>query len=145
MQGDLSALIKRVEKATGPDRRIDAEILCAFHGYVMHEESDPANGIFAFWDGKPWESTCHNCTIWPKVTASLDAALALVEEKLPDCDWECTTARHRKGFMAAVWYAEVFRADATTPALAIVLALLRALQSLQADRSPSPAEVKDAG
>jgi len=121
MQGDLTALIERAEKATGPDRELDLAI-CSALGCDMTGYED-AIGLGS-----------------ETYTSSLDAALALVEEKLPDCDWECTTARHRKGFMATVWYADVFRADATTPALAIVLALLRALQSQQEN-----SEVKDAG
>lgn len=86
MQADAStieALLERVEKATGPDRVLDAHLMCAVNGYVMHEDSDPAEGIFAFWSGEPWKSECSNCTSWAEVTASIDAALALVQEKLP--------------------------------------------------------------
>lgn len=81
---DLHSLLTRAEAATEPDRELDAYIMCALNGYTMHEDSNPNDGIFAFWDGAPWESTCHNCTIWPEVSASLDAALALVGEKLPE-------------------------------------------------------------
>lgn len=88
---DLKTLLAKIEAATGPDRRIDASIMCALRGYTMHEESDPANGIFAFWDGVPWKSTCHNCTSWPEITASLDAAIALVCEELPGWWWKVGT------------------------------------------------------
>lgn len=149
MQGDLTALIERVEKVPGPDRRLDAEIMCAFHGYAMHEESDPANGIFAFWDGEPWKSTCHNCTIWPEVTASLDEALALVEETLPGWDWSLRHSVSADGDVrygnAVLWVPSDPRDDEaprhwanhSSPVLALLLAMLLALQ---ADRSPSPTE-----
>lgn len=72
------SLIARLEAATGPDRELDAEIVCALNGYTIHEDTRqffPKH--FAFWSGKPWESLCSNCSSWPEYTSSLDAALSL--------------------------------------------------------------------
>lgn len=81
-----SDIIERLEKATGPDRVLDAAILLAIEGWTMHEDTDPKIGVFAFWEGEPWKSTCHNCSSWEAVTASIDAAIALVERMLPGCE-----------------------------------------------------------
>ena len=71
----LEALLARVSEGDGPDRELDGEIACAVNGFTMHEDSNPADGHFAFWYGKPWESVCSNCSNWPPYTASLDAVL----------------------------------------------------------------------
>src|SRR5262245_17313283 len=84
----LIALAERAESATGADHVLDAHIICLLRGYTVYEETDPANGYFAFWQGEPWKSTCHNTSSWPDYTASLDAVLALVAEKLPG--WAAT-------------------------------------------------------
>ena len=73
-----SDLIKELESASGPDRTLDAKVSCALYGYVMHEESDPSDGVFAFWD----DGVCHNCSSWPEYTASVDEAMRLVPEGL---------------------------------------------------------------
>ena len=44
----LLTLAARCEQAAGPDRVLDAEILCAIHGFTIHKDSNPANGYFAF-------------------------------------------------------------------------------------------------
>lgn len=59
---DLEALLARVEKATGPDREIDHE----FDYLLWH----PVQAL-------------HNPDSAPAFTASIDAALALVEKVLP--------------------------------------------------------------
>jgi hypothetical protein len=76
----LGELAERCEAATGPDRVLDAEIYMAVHGYTLHEDTDPATGHFAFWEGEPWKSPCVNCSSWGEPTASLDAAMVLVPE-----------------------------------------------------------------
>lgn len=131
---NLHSLLTRVEAATGPDRELDAHIMCALNGYTMHEDSNPNDGIFAFWDGAPWKSTCHNCTIWPSPTASLDAALALVGEKLPGWDWSihCDNGRAIAGIQPpSEDGCDLADCEAATPALAICTAILRALIAKQ--------------
>jgi hypothetical protein len=76
----LLALAERCEQAAGPDRALDAEILCAIHGFTIHKDSNPASGYFSFWEGEPEKSRCVNSSSWDRVTGSLDAAVTLVPE-----------------------------------------------------------------
>jgi hypothetical protein len=106
----LASLLERVEKAEGPDRELDAAI---------------------------WRVLCwsNRDTIIPRdalLTASLDAALALVEEKLPGCNGLLMFGEpHRNPIMRlAPLYPDgrhpVEAGGATLP-LAVLSALLRAL------------------
>jgi len=112
MQGDLTALIERVENATGPDRELDAAIRDALYEPVKRGA-------------------------WTPFTSSLDAALALVEEKLPGTFWHVAKGRTRPD-------EPLFGAELVSPehggvnvavehessvALALILALLRALSA----------------
>lgn len=93
---EITELLERVKAATGPDRELDALILLHLNGWTLHEETNPKSGSFAFWEGEPWNSVCHNCSGWEALTASIDAALALVERCLPG--WVvsdlCQNSRH---------------------------------------------------
>lgn len=121
-----SDIIKCLEDATGPDRVIDAHILISVNGVTMHEDSDPSEGMFAFWQN----GTCHNCTRWDAVTGSIDEALKLVNDMLPgewidiggtidENEWECNI--HTE-------WCEVQEHSRTAP-IAIMLALFRALEA----------------
>lgn len=79
----LDGCIAQLRELTAPDHALDARILLALRGQELHENSDPADGIFAFWLGEPWNSTCFNCSHWPKLTAELDDALQFVDEHFP--------------------------------------------------------------
>jgi hypothetical protein len=144
MQGDLTALIERVEKATGPDRQLDCLLDCIRHDREFIEWTADT-GVTGYrykhprivWGSGTWREEI-------AYTSSLDAALALVEEKLPGCQWTVETD--------ACWLRVLTQDDVdefqgsyncrggTCTALAVVLALLRALQSQQEN-----SEVKDAG
>lgn len=117
MPDSLSDLLARVEEAEGPDRELDKDILCALltpMGAMEFACSGPLNH---------------------KPTASLDAALALVERALPGWDW-AVFRRCAPGFgdelaSARVWpHREMSKGSgdcrAKTPALALLAALLRA-------------------
>lgn len=80
----LSHLIERLEKATGPDRELDAEIFCAInHGFVTHHAAPGfaikdqfgiiENGNLA---RSPYISS--NRRVSPQFTSSIDAAMTLV-------------------------------------------------------------------
>lgn len=80
----LSDLIARLEKATGPDRELDAEIFCAInHGFVTHHAAPGfaikdqfgiiENGNLA---RSPYISS--NRRVSPRYTSSIDAAMTLV-------------------------------------------------------------------
>ena len=106
-------LIERLEKATGPDREIDTAI---------EELFDPS-----FRD-----STLRQAT---RYTASLDAAVALVEKMLPG--WACGFDAGSKTSIAFVdphdfadrFLGARYTAQAATPAIALLIALLRALSN----------------
>lgn len=129
---DLSELIERVKAATGPDRELDGDIAhamsivpdwCAAHrdANQRHVWTDGDRPLHA----EQW--------IAPDVTASIDAALALVGRCLPGCIWTIETD--------ACWIRVLTKDDVAefqghktgmggkwTP-LAITLALLLALES----------------
>ena len=129
---ELSSLLGRVEEATGADRELDA-LICA-HFRLLSKEAETEqwavnwggpvvarNGriYLAHDDG----ATGLHCAARP-VTASLDAALGLLEKVIPMRRWEL--ARIETGeFMANL--PNLDSAFASTPALAILAALLRAL------------------
>ncbi|EYR81438.1 hypothetical protein [Shinella sp. DD12] len=137
---DLSSIIERVEKATGPDRSIDVEVmnlLCP----------RPKNEAFLFL-GKQLESKwggvgdLANKTTYfveaPRLTTSVDAAISLVERVLPGWEWVCgrdaflgaNAAVYQSTIMGGVGLAEDdYESACATPVIALVLATLRALQS----------------
>lgn len=82
---DLKALLERVEAATGPDDDLDAEVWLAIVPGASRKN------LLADWpDEEPlWEyhdaerNTLFRAGLVPSLTASIDAALALVERVLP--------------------------------------------------------------
>jgi hypothetical protein len=137
---DLPALLERVKAAKGPDRELDvmlADVLdvepdpplsCTFRQYVRLHSSPAKVAENA--------NSHHNIlnTALPRYTASIDAALALVERKLPGtmravgsmefgpfC--RLVVPNDDGGFIDG--YHEVL--DAKTEPLAIIAALLTAL------------------
>lgn len=152
MQGDLTALIERVEKATGPDSALDVAIACTLLDARQHKAWNAANGFRP--RGAP---PLPDVVFWMRharpYTSSLDAALALVEEILPGKYWYVCAGRARVG--EPLYGAQIVDKDANgvshdepmgiaehdhSAPLALILALLRALQSQQKN-----SEVKDAG
>lgn len=137
-------LIERLEAATGADRELDCLLWLRF------------GSTKGRWDqGLPLGPTemvnCRTMTealaafptdasgiarAWnvPALTGSLDAALALVEEKLPGWFWKMgqnprTPETERYWFEVQCPARDVYReAAAPTPALAVLIALLRALE-----------------
>lgn len=108
---DLSSLLTRLEGAEGPDREVDFD-LCA----ALQEKG--ALGIIAH---------------VPKLTASLDAALALAERVLPGHRTVVEQAHDKTGWAMIQTGPETPRnmTDGPTPALALLTALLRALINQQ--------------
>lgn len=112
-------LVERLEKATGGDREIDLDLMVILHGGPRERYLTDELGRLEF--GHQW-----------KFTASLDAALALVERVLPG--WRPAFAQKENGD----WVASIYSAarlgiiphqigDSPTPALALCLAALKAL------------------
>jgi hypothetical protein len=76
----MSDLIERVEKATGPDEDIDADVFEAFGG----EKWDLAYRRATQPCGCPHETAVSTARLYaPEYTASIDAVCALIAEKLP--------------------------------------------------------------
>ncbi len=124
MTPSLTDLIARVERAEGPDRELDRDL-----GYALDYRPD-AGAWEPAQDGWALRGT------WRAplpVTASLDAALALVEAVLPGALYEIKALPARLGHGASLWSVDpaagrmLARADHRAPALALVLALLRAV------------------
>lgn len=145
---DLTSLIERLEKAEWPDGQLDAEILEATGG-CAHRETE----YYCVEDGNSVDSgftckRCHKDTYGQRVepyTSSIDAAVALAERVLPGWGWSVESKTHH--IMACLnpelgepvgkhphWAAisnlssRTFE-DAATPAIALLLAILRALRS----------------
>lgn len=98
---DLTSLRKRVEAATGADRELDARILATLLAKepIVIVEQSPLNGTWCAYSlnhagaRRLWETPSPFRQL-PGVTASLDAALALVERVLPGWSWSV----RRSGF-----------------------------------------------
>lgn len=111
---DLAGLIERLEKLDGPDREVDAWI---------GNEVEPTTFR---WERNYGPLAAHT------YTASLDAAIALTEKVLPG--WGFYLRSDKEGHGCGLVYPDAFRVTpchcmGATPAIALVLALLRALQS----------------
>lgn len=146
---DLSALIAKVEEAGEGARELDARIAVLSGDVIMRESqngiaffSAPINkGDWAFLSGcKQGEDDAFKalgtCLSTKHYTTDLSAALALTEKVLPR-DWAVGFEWGQTGTLANAWvrwkYSEhSSEAQARTPALALVLATLRALKAKEA-------------
>lgn len=131
----IAELIERLEKAEGPDREIDQALWEAVTGECTHR-----NTHFVYLENDERELECSDCGAdtygkdkWSGLTSSLDAALSLVERKLPGVHWSVSNAAVKP--RANVWMPQPTRpimgpySSGATPALAVCLALLRALST----------------
>lgn len=143
---DIAGLLERVEKATGPDRYLDACIIQA----VTPELHDAFADHVGFVVGGNHEQP----TRAPELTASIDVALALVERLLPG--WSVRIYSHPGAAYVDIYrlgeyidlpsgapvrnisspYYEAVRINDRHVALAIVEALLRSLIQEQKDGTP---------
>lgn len=147
----LPDLLARVRAAEGPSREIDCALACALDGFWVELAAYPnqdgtilrADFCRTNEDGG-WSSPGHGGDQMVRAyTASLDAALALVERVLPGWHWEVGKEPDKPLFSA--W---VVRDDGTassgetwapTPALALLAALLTALiVTGNAENRPNP-------
>lgn len=121
---ELAELLVRVKAATGPDRELDRAIFDGLLGGIFDEAAVGQFFIRIRWDAEPVE-----------FTASIDAALALVERKLPGAWYvlakgRMTEAEPLFGCELLFGAEEQLGIEAGhTQALAIVAALLTALQA----------------
>ena len=75
---DLAELLERVKAATGPDRELDAALLCATSP-SYHLSKNSLGGTVICRDGFRWNIE----DIAPYLITSIDAALALADRVLP--------------------------------------------------------------
>lgn len=125
---DLPTLIRAVETATGADREIDAALGVHF-GLVSPDDTHVVDGG-SFRDRQLKVSACV-----PKLTASIDAVVALIRREMPGA--EEGYGRMGDEFQAYVPVEQrsggfiAYTAKKPTPALALLLAFLRAVKARQ--------------
>lgn len=141
MSDAVKDLLERLRGATGPDRELDGAIVLALGGPPETALPFQADVAWTYRGGGEWFTPSPRSIgldiVWkcPPYTASLDAALALVEAKLPGVSPAVGQNVHH-----GYWHARLSKvgdedgpftvgeADAPTPALALLIALLEALK-----------------
>ena len=137
------ALAERIEKATEPNREIDARISVAVGAVVMRFLK--VSGKWAFWTTpvEPLQYAClsnvsgneddafralSGCKIAQSYTGSLDIITALIEREFPNSVW-AARRNYAFGAKAAIdpTLATAIYADAETPALALCAVFCRAM------------------
>jgi hypothetical protein len=122
----LHELMERVKAESGPDRELDARLWCFAEGAKFSHLARHDAAMIYFIEGKP--GSCRE-TGWPTYTASIDAAVALIERVLPGCEWDVSTASGgRAGYEVEIVrpHGGAWTRPGPTPALALVAALLEA-------------------
>ncbi len=146
----LGELLARLEAATGPDRELDFELHISLiedavwpvtdrRGRVTNPNSRMSDYLATYRDVINADDQDFD---FPRYTASLDAALGLVERTLPNWLWKVACAgddrpeRFDALLMAPHIAARDIYGEGKTPALALLTAMIRALL---ANTSPSQA------
>lgn len=126
----LKELIERVEKATGPDRKIDGlawKLIYEQPGDVWRQLADDD----VWYRADPVDTIAYDAP--PYNTVSVDAVIALIGEKT-DWHWILHGGGNRPahavidGGHGDIWI-ELAAVDAPTPALALLLAFLRSWEA----------------
>lgn len=140
----LPDLIAKLEQAEGPSRELDAEIRAMlFAGDDAYAAKSPFNGEWCVYKGvdrngreKLHENRTVPHALWNgEYTASIDAAVALVNRVLPDAFW--IVSRGRLRLEEPLYAAQILfgvdeilgEAEGNSLPIVIVLAILRALSS----------------
>lgn len=135
-RADLKDLIRELEALTGQDSKTDRAIFMWENGYTrIEDEHDSAGPRLYAWKGKTFAG---EITSKPKpaYTASIDAAVALVERCLPRLDsWQVGWANRvllneqAFGILDYRKNSEQEPSLGATPAIAILIALFRGLEA----------------
>lgn len=128
---DLTSLIERIEAATEGSRELDVAVILALHPEAGPYQPYCQGDEPIFWNDPYRKMRC------PKVSTSIDAALTLLPEGL---DWLVRTGDRAAGGhpYGHVYEGNTFglgEAFATTPALALLAAILRARQAAQSGQA----------
>lgn len=116
----LRDLLVRVEAATGPDLELDGRIWCLRSGLTFYRW-DGAGVVWKCADGTIRHSGSERIS---RYTASIDAAVALIERVLPHSLISLSND-HTEGWTAKVRLS--YGKRMATPALALLSALMKAL------------------
>lgn len=125
----LSDLLEKLEEASEGSRELDALIWCALNGavYLRSDPESTSPGNF-FWFRHPADGLEYSCSGRLHFSTNLDHALTLVPELSElHFDWWRIQAR------ATIYLAGEVAIDSETrptPALAVVVAALKARQAL---------------
>ncbi len=135
----ISELKERIAKADCADRELDGLIAQAF-GLIPSDARWETRDAYGLRDDAGWVSGGYGGYKFhdpEPYTASLDAAIALVEMKLPQCWWNVESEQHYDAGTIRTRYIGRIRAHQlprlhviasfSTPALALIAALLEAL------------------
>lgn len=134
----LRSLAHRLEKVTGPDREIDTDIAIMFKaipkGFLICNEGDAFQRYIAQHDiVEFWQA--------PAYTASIDAAVSLVERIAPEYCWTvdsngglCSAKLFHDGDEGEDGWWDIGWHVGATPALAILRALVAALIAQAGDQ-----------
>lgn len=142
----LKALRERVAQLNGPDRKIDAEVWSSATGNETHFPNPfvhEADGLHAYTSPVDGMGPMSRWQRVPPITASLDAAISLVEKMLPGwapglvqnlhhSHWVGSLSQARPGVKSDASTTDLIitcSAIANTPALALVAAAIDALIS----------------
>ncbi len=118
---DLTSLIEKLEKAEGPSRELDGDIHNTVLGTAYVFAPHSVTGFLT-------SATNNGCPIVAGYTSSIDAAVSLAGRVLPGHQVNVTrfTSTVARASIGNGWIAA---STHRTPALAICLATLRAIQS----------------
>src|SRR6476469_6834139 len=117
----MKDLTERLERATGPDRELDA---------LIEQAAYPGGSVFIgdlLRYRRPYQA--RGFPRVPFYTSSIDAALTLVPE---DAEWSCVVGHQVGEPVARIWHADQDEADmgaantGATPAIALCIAALKA-------------------
>ena len=83
----LIALLERVIRAKGYDRELDVAILIALGQCVDERRGKDKKSWLYQPNGNRWDTAWHGYNAAPRLTASIDAVVALIERVLPGWSW----------------------------------------------------------
>jgi len=123
-----SDLITRLSKLDAPDREVDAQIEVAVRR-IEAARSGLAEEYWANWQASPDGTVYDPHTRYSSqpFTASVDAAIALAERVLPGWGWLTQNCGSPKAIV--VKDDDIYETQAATPAIALLIALLRAKEA----------------
>lgn len=128
----LPDLLERVTAASGPDRELDYLIAEWEHPFLAKNRYRRLEGDRGWISPMPPIPGSGHVAAAPDYTGSTDAALALVERRLPNCEWDLDRQLFDGSplFGCRIFpFADIrnFSGQSTgTPALAVLAALLQA-------------------